>query len=429
MDGNAAESQPAMPGTVPVTGPTAREPKRSGGRNSSASREPKSSAGKCDETSSGGNRPAMETKISSGKKFPKKSFSSATDRATSDGATTSSTSNHDVQNRLGRLEDQLAQVLQALSARANDHDHAVSTPGGEVYFEDTAQDVTDVTDMGQCPNVLTNDDNPEEGECTSETKIIPPIAAKFAIPTGIGEPVDDEIAQSTSYLMTHQLEEKVLEEAASKYPLPSNCPLLDTPKVNSTIWDNLTPSTRSRDVKLQRVQKSLTRGLNAFVHTLSSADLSDTQQDALALISNANFELNCLRKELIKPDINARYAHLSKPPTPVTGWLFGDDLGIQVKDLSDKHKAAAGVMRGQSRYHPYGGSAGPSRRQFQNAGWNRSSNLNRPSSRNAGRPFLGQRPQSQWRQRRPPPHTATRQMQHANQAQAQRRLTAVPKRK
>lgn len=129
-----------------------------------------------------------------------------------------------------------------------------------------------------------------------------------------------------------------------KYLPPSNCPILDVPKVNPVIWEKISPFTRiSRDLKLTRVQKLLTRGLTAYTRSLSSTHLTETQQDALALLSNANFELNSLRKEQIKPDMNPAYSHLCK--APVTKFLFGDDLGKRVKDLKEEQKATLGVVK------------------------------------------------------------------------------------
>eukprot|EP00057_Strongylocentrotus_purpuratus_P021087 XP_011675561.1 PREDICTED: uncharacterized protein LOC100892194 [Strongylocentrotus purpuratus] len=178
-----------------------------------------------------------------------------------------------------------------------------------------------------------------------EDTCVPNIAAKFAVPTGVGEPVDEEIANSASYLIMNRLEDKVLSDTSAKYLPPSNCEFLDTPKVNSAIWDNLSQRSRTRDLKLQRVQRSLTRGLSAFAQSLSSQTITETQQDSLALICNANYELNSLRKEFIKPEMNEAYSHLCKPSAPVTKYLFGDELGKRMKDLKEEQRAAARVVK------------------------------------------------------------------------------------
>ena len=149
-----------------------------------------------------------------------------------------------------------------------------------------------------------------------------------------------------SYLITHDLEQKTLEETGKKYPSPENCPLLDVPKVNRPIWEKLDPVNRARDLKLQRIQNNLVKGVTSFAHTLSAADISERQQDALGLLCNSIFELNALRKDQIKPVIDGQYYHLCKPQLPVTKYLFGDDLGKKVRDIQDEQKAVAGVVKG-----------------------------------------------------------------------------------
>ena len=147
-----------------------------------------------------------------------------------------------------------------------------------------------------------------------------------------------------TYLMSNKLEEKSLDEAAEKYLSPENCELLDTPRVNTIIWENLRSATRNKDLKYQYIQKSLTKGLCAFAHSLNPAKMTEEQHDALALLCNANYGLNSMRKNLIKPDLNPVFHHLWRPTYPVTKHLFGEDLGRQVKELQEQRKATAGVM-------------------------------------------------------------------------------------
>ena len=359
--------------------------------------------------------------------------------------------------RLTKMEELLSKVIEAMPSRNAQTDTAIdrgsdschASPTGAMaedyasnasissqYYHyqtgSTSRQMTNIQPTGQMEFIPLSGDMEEELEVEPEEEaqpenfVLPPIAAKFAMPLDIGNPIDDEVAQSATYLMTHQLEQKVLDEVTAKYPAPSNCDLIDTPKVNPPIWDHLPTGTKSRDLKLQRVQKSLTRGLNAYMSTLSAGNISETQQDTLALLCNANFELNCVRKELIKPDLNARFTHLCKPSLPASRLLFGDDLGKQVKDLKDQQQAAAGVMKGQgkfkSRYysHPYKG------RGFQPVSstryWDR-----RPTSGNQGGPFLGQRTNRRGKQ--PPPHTQTlsTQPQHVQAPNTNR--GAPPRRK
>eukprot|EP00057_Strongylocentrotus_purpuratus_P015951 XP_011670425.1 PREDICTED: uncharacterized protein LOC105441210 [Strongylocentrotus purpuratus] len=229
--------------------------------------------------------------------------------------------------RMNKMEAMLARVVVAIPG-------PTQTQSG--HFSDESADLEDVG-------------SDHEGEHYTSEPCVPNIAAKFAVPTGLGEPVDEEIANSASYLIMNRLEDKVLSDTSAKYLPPSNCEFLDTPKVNSAIWDNLSQRSRTRDLKLQRVQRSLTRGLSAFAQSLLSQTITETQQDSLALICNANYELNSLRKEFIKPEMNEASSHLCKPSAPVTKYLFGDELGKRMKDLKEEQQIKIKLQTVSSR--------------------------------------------------------------------------------
>ena len=92
------------------------------------------------------------------------------------------------------------------------------------------------------------------------------------------------------------------------------CPMV-TPMVNSQTWSNITSRSRSHDLKLQRVEKPLVKGLIAMAKLDKAYKLDPNIVDGLSLVANAAFELNCLCREMLKPDMNPQFHHLCKPPT------------------------------------------------------------------------------------------------------------------
>ena len=327
-----------------------------------------------------------------------------------------------VNERLNIIEDMLARVAEALppsgsQAFAEEYwaDYGGDEPAttaGEAEERELEAPPHGELPAGEVPGAgtLPVPATAADSKSFSETTEIPSFAVKFAVQTGVGRALDNELSRSATFLMSNKLEEKVMEETANKYPCPANCPLMDAPQVNQSIWDRASTTTRSRDLKLQRVQKALTKGLTAFVHTLDPSSMNENQQDALALLCTANFELNLLRRDLIKPDMNREFTHLCKPSNPVTKQLFGDELGKKVKDLQEQRKATAGVMRGSHahgpklgksgphyQYHPYRKMDDAERRQARAAGWYTS-----PTGGSQTRPFLGQRGGG-WKRKLPPP--------------------------
>ncbi|XP_071950052.1 uncharacterized protein [Antedon mediterranea] len=169
-----------------------------------------------------------------------------------------------------------------------------------------------------------------------------------------------------------------MTELIKSYPIPENLEALMVPKVNPTIWDSITPRARSNDLKFQKVQKPLIKGITALAKLVDGNESSEIAQDTIGLLANANFELLALRKEMLKPEINAKYTHLCKPSIKPTEYLFGD-LSTTVKKLDEERKATAGLFNFKS-YQPK----------------TRSNNYRyQPYNRN-GKPFLGQTRRHKW---------------------------------
>ena len=163
-----------------------------------------------------------------------------------------------------------------------------------------------------------------------------------------GPQVNAELANVVNAMVKEGLPEKKLQEKL-KYHRPENCESLTKVSVNQSIWDHLTPAARLQDVRLQKVQTSIIKGMCALTMTVDRCvdhiplisngnDLLKSATDALALFANANSELNQRQRELIKPDLHDKYKHLYSSSLAITDQLFGYDLPKQVKELTDVHR-------------------------------------------------------------------------------------------
>ncbi|KXJ27931.1 hypothetical protein AC249_AIPGENE2884 [Exaiptasia diaphana] len=126
-------------------------------------------------------------------------------------------------------------------------------------------------------------------------------------------------------------------------------------QVNHLIWDKLKHETRSGDLKLQRIQANLLKGIipiisiveKLVVEVLDVEALLKTATDSVAMLGAANFGLNMQRRDNIKPELNADYKHLCPPTVPFTEFLFGDDpdLSKQLKDLAEATKVSKKISK------------------------------------------------------------------------------------
>lgn len=218
-------------------------------------------------------------------------------------------------------------------------------------------------------------------------------AQQFAVAGDVGKAIDQAVADSMVYMLAEKLDESKLADTIAKYPRPENVPGLKPPKVNALIWEKLTAKTKSVDVRMQRIQNSLLKGIGALVSAMTAPE--PEQVDAIALLCTANYELSQARKLQIKPELNPAYAYLSKKPEG-GDFLFGDDLLKSVKDITEERKTAAACTNkkmGQfvkqayrkPRFHPY--------HDVRNKGANYQPRqyANQNFGRRAHTPFLGQR--------------------------------------
>ena len=74
---------------------------------------------------------------------------------------------------------------------------------------------------------------------------------------------------------------------------------------------------------------------------------------AVVLLMSANRELNLKRRDLLRPDLNKQYGALCNPSTPMSTFLFGDDLNKEVEELTKSNKLSGGKVHHKYRLTPY----------------------------------------------------------------------------
>ena len=156
-------------------------------------------------------------------------------------------------------------------------------------------------------------------------------------------------------------------------------------KVNQLIWD------------MQKVQTSLIKGITGVVLATNKVfgcldsipegrDLIQSLSNSIAMLANANKEINMRRKEMIKPDLHDDYKHLCSSSIEPTSFLFGDELPKQVKDLTEVNRLGKKVTHSRSsKANAFGYRSRPSFGYGRNGRYHSSK---RPS-------FLGPRPSAQ----------------------------------
>ena len=140
-----------------------------------------------------------------------------------------------------------------------------------------------------------------------------------------------------------------LKVKLKKYLRPSNCENMVKVKVNSVIWDHMTPNVRSFNLKLQKAQNLNVKSIVALTEILvelqkensgANNTLFEKALDALSFSTGANKETNLRRRKLIKPDIHHDYKALCSNAAhlPITTELFSSDITTAIKDQTEADK-------------------------------------------------------------------------------------------
>jgi hypothetical protein len=300
-----------------------------------------------------------------------------------------------VLKRLSRVEtdkERPTKRLRVAEETESDSPHS----DAEVELSDSEQLIVPQTEGGQ------NGEAPNSIPSVAEVDLLSEIAQEFADEATTGPKVSQKLADIINQRWSSKLEEPKLKGKMGKYDRPDNCEKLAVPKVNPEIWSKLNHTARGADLKLVNFQKTLvkvgvalTKSTDSLVNiraNISSdaelkqqlADLVTNNTDALAMLGHVHVELLLRRRELIKPNVNKEYSSLCSSQTPITEFLFGDDLQSRLTSIKASNKISQEATSSQSQA---GQNAFP-RRHFDTSK-SRQKGKSFPNSNN-GKPFLWQ---------------------------------------
>lgn len=160
----------------------------------------------------------------------------------------------------------------------------------------------------------------------------------------VGPTIDRELASLVDKITREKANEDKITDLKKQHETSENWATLSETRVNQGVWNNLDESARSTDLKFQKVQQSLRKGvivIESEVNKLmANSDFKNDNtvsalMDGVLLLANGNQELNYRRRDLMRPELNTNYRHLCSPSNPVMAELFGDDLPKVVTDISD----------------------------------------------------------------------------------------------
>ena len=113
--------------------------------------------------------------------------------------------------------------------------------------------------------------------------IIDRLTKNLQLTENSGPAINTQLANLVNKLMRDKLNEEELTELKKLHETPENCSTLAETKVNEGVWNNLGETTRSTDLKFQKVQKRFIKGMIVIVSMVNKlipvSDAEDTSTE------------------------------------------------------------------------------------------------------------------------------------------------------
>ncbi|KAL0902752.1 hypothetical protein ABMA27_000558 [Loxostege sticticalis] len=253
-------------------------------------------------------------------------------------------------------------------------------------------------------------------ETTTDTSLDPEILSALGASTAdtpdFGQEVHDSLASLWTPLLKKGLPKDQKENLMKdkEYLIPSNCKLLQAPKLNAEISAAVSDVVRGRDKKFLGFQQQLGTGTSAINRAMDTLLSSDNKIQALKYLSDGcriltdlHYSLTKDRIKLITPSLEKNFLHVIQD-SERDDTLFGNSLsekikaskaierqGSQIRKTVPAQKSAT-VQSSVHRPAPQGNWSGPPRY---------------PSNRGGrgGQSHRGQRPAGPPRRTYPPPNS------------------------
>ena len=164
--------------------------------------------------------------------------------------------------------------------------------------------------------------------------------------------LEEDVAVTLNKLFKHGRSRAVTKDLIGKFPRPANLNLKPL-ALNEEVKSNIPKFAKFRDLKAQGVQTALCLAANPLAQMISGAkagqlDKTKTTQLALAsmsMLAIANNNLNQIRRDTIKPNLNKKYQGICSPPKDESDLLFGDKLADRMKSSETTSNLGARLNR------------------------------------------------------------------------------------
>ena len=161
-----------------------------------------------------------------------------------------------------------------------------------------------------------------------------------------GELASEEVNKVVSVAFKETLSETTLKNLLTKVALLENCKFAQVKLVNPVVFVSVSPSIRSTDIKLQEVQRSMSKMTDCFVKLLlqlpnilkTNGDHKDEKLEAIQTVldgikmpEHATQNLVSIREKFLLSGVSSEFKDLTKFAEDTDSHLFLEELEDSLK--------------------------------------------------------------------------------------------------
>ena len=144
------------------------------------------------------------------------------------------------------------------------------------------------------------------------------LAQDLTVTEKTSPPLYEGLVAIFNNLLSEKMGDEKLKVKLDKYPRPENVKGFQTPKVNPSIWSQLSTTMKAQDVRSQKGQNTLNGAFTAMTKAADLAlgkysqdkELITSLTDAVAMALQYNHKVNHSRRLAMKKEMHKDYATL-----------------------------------------------------------------------------------------------------------------------
>lgn len=257
-------------------------------------------------------------------------------------------------NKLSKQMDNFKSFMDFMMAGSS------SSAEADDYIPNSAEDQREEHDGS---SEISEPTSIQEVKSVDNTDSFGQLLQKYETKEKTDKPINEKLAKLVSKMMTTQQSFEEMKIMKDNVLRPENAEFLVSPTVNKEIWDQMSSIVQQKDIRLQKIQTNLVKGIIPLVQEINANQAKSKDNEhlmkSLTLLTNTHMEINNLRRQEIKPELK-KLKEITGKSVPITTQLFGDDLESEIKKMEQKEKLSQTVgsktkskFQEKRRMHPY----------------------------------------------------------------------------